>query len=154
MKKMIFLFILSFNAWALDYPIAPHPRLTPGSLCDTPTSYRYQEKIPYCERDVSRESKEHIFRNYEKLGYRFKAGERSSYKIDHYIPLCAGGSNHDNNLWPQHISVFQQTDPLEALGCEKLRNGKITQKQLVQIIKEAKNDLSLVRDYIRELQSK
>lgn len=154
MKKFLLLLIISLPAMALDYPLGPHPKLTPGSLCDTPDSYRYKERIAYCERDVSRDSKDHIFRNYERLGYRFKPNERSSFKIDHYIPLCAGGSNYDNNLWPQHISVYKQTDAIEALGCEKLRDGKLTQRQLVQLIKEVKNDLSLAREYLRELQSK
>src|SRR5688572_28997380 len=87
------------------YPKNPDPKLTPGSLCDVPSSYRYPEQIPYCERDVNSYFKEIIFSNYRReLGYRLN-GERSTFKIDHFIPLCAGGSNREDNLWPQHVSV-------------------------------------------------
>lgn len=152
MKKVATLLLfISFNALAQGFPIRPDPRLTTGSLCTTPTSYRFAERIPYCERDVSSETKDLVFKNYAKLGYKFKPGERSSYKIDHFIPLCFGGSNHPNNLWPQHVSVFTVTDPIESVGCDKLRDNKIKQKELISIIRAVKNDLSLAPDALRRL---
>ena len=79
----------------------------------------------------------------DDLGYTLP-GQRADYKIDHFIPLCAGGSNSKNNLWPQHHSVYEVTDPMEGLGCEKLSLGKISQKALIQKLKAAKYDHSLV----------
>ena len=67
---------------------------------------------------------------------------RADFKIDHYIPLCAGGSNDESNLWPQHESVYQITDPLEPLVCEKMAAGKLTQAQAIELVRQAKNDLS------------
>lgn len=144
MKALVHLLLLFSTtlafAYKADYPQHPEPELTPGSLCDRPDQYRYPERIAYCERDVNRYTKDDIFDSYRRAGYRLKITKRADYKIDHYIPLCAGGSNHEDNLWPQHVSVFTITDPLESLGCEKLRHGLITQKKLVELIKRVKLD--------------
>jgi hypothetical protein len=129
-------------AATVEFPVRPDPYLTPGSLCDRPDSYRYPEQIPYCKRDVSSAAKNQIFADYRNNGYKLNIVNRRDYKIDHYIPLCAGGSNHDDNLWPQHSSVFEITDPLEFMGCEKLRAGLISQRELIKLFKLVKNDLS------------
>jgi hypothetical protein len=125
-----------------DFPKGPMAKLTPGELCDRPSSYRYPENIAYCERNVTVEQKSQIFAAYRAIGYRLNLSDRSSYKIDHYLPLCAGGSNNNENLWPQHVSVGVLTDDLEQLGCDKMAKGKITQAKFVLLIKRAKNDLS------------
>ena len=156
MKWYLFLLLIisSLNAFAIDFPQSPHPQVTPGSLCDTPTEYRYPEHINYCERDVSPGEKEIIFEIYRrKVGYTLNIRDRSDYKIDHYIPLCAGGSNKQNNLWPQHKSVFNVTDPLESVGCEKLKTARITQRDLVQLIQLAKLNLREVPRVLKHLQS-
>lgn len=144
---------VSLNAAALDYPKGPDAKLTPGSLCDHPTEYRYPERIAYCERDVDSHTKKEIFQIYrEELGYTLDLRRREDYKIDHLIPLCAGGSNHDNNLWPQHVSVFTITDPLESTGCEKLKDGRITQMNLVKLILQAKKNISDAPRVLKHLQ--
>lgn len=135
------LFVLTLTqayAGLKNHPRSPDPSLTPGSLCDRPTSYRYKEQIPYCERDVNGFTKELIFSNYRRyLGYSLSS-DRADYKVDHFIPLCAGGSNNEDNLWPQHVSISQITDPIESTGCEKLSQGRITQKELVALVMKAK----------------
>jgi hypothetical protein len=152
---LIFLFVLSVPAFAYkaEFPTTPVLDLTPGSLCERPSQYRYPEQIPYCNRDVNREVKEEIFREYRRQGYRLNLQRREDYKIDHYIPLCAGGSNDEDNFWPQHVSVFSITDPLEFIGCEKLKIGKITQAHLVKLIKKAKNDLTTAPETLSFLRS-
>ncbi len=122
------------------YPRSPDLVQTPGSLCNSPDSHRYPEQIPYCERDVSWATKELIFINYRKLGFSL-SGDRGQYKIDHLIPLCAGGSNQENNLWPQYRTISQRTDLLEQRGCEALAKGKISQKEVVELVLKAKLDL-------------
>lgn len=158
MKLMILAFMLVFStvseAYLAEYPEIPLMELTPGSLCDRPDSYRYAEKIPYCNRDVDTSLKADVFREYRHEGYRLNPKKRSDYKIDHLIPLCAGGSNRENNLWPQHVTVYTQTDPLEHVGCEKLKAGKIKQAKLIELILTAKRNLSLVPEaltYLEEL---
>lgn len=78
----------------------PNPSLTPGSFCspDDPDfrELRYAEQVPVCFRNVSTFRKNKIMKNY---GYPVK--DRPLYEIDHCIPLSMGGSNHDDNLWPQ-----------------------------------------------------
>ncbi|WP_413287759.1 hypothetical protein [Bdellovibrio sp. HCB337] len=134
-----------------NFPKGPDSALTPGALCEHPDSYRYPEKIAYCERDVSSDLKKEIFVNYDQLGYRTREMNRMAFKIDHYIPLCMGGSNSVKNLWPQHESVYQITDPLEPLLCEKMADGRISQKKAVEYIVEAKNNLDEVKRIIREV---
>lgn len=121
------------------FPTSPNPRLTPGSLCESPTSKRYAEGIPYCARSVSREAKREVMLSYdERLGYQVTVMDRSLFKIDHYIPLCMGGSNRPDNLWPQHQSVYVVTDPLEQVACEKMAAGRLRQAEAVRLIRRAK----------------
>ena len=63
MKSFLFLIlsVFAFNALALDFPKGPDSQVTPGALCTSPSSYRYAEQIPYCERDVSTQLKGEIF---------------------------------------------------------------------------------------------
>lgn len=144
MKTTIALLLLSIslNSFAGNaYPRGPDTAQTPGSLCNTPDSHRYPEQIPYCERNVNWATKELIFVNYRKLGFSL-SGERDQYKIDHLIPLCAGGSNHENNLWPQYRTISERTDLLEQRGCEVLANGRLSQKEVIELLLKAKRDLS------------
>ena len=153
---MVMLFVVSFNSMALSYPKSPDLTLTPGSLCDTPDRYRHPEQIPYCERNVNSFQKEMIFINYKKLGYSL-SGDRSSYKIDHYIPLCFGGSNKPDNLWPQHATLSVMTDSIEAMGCEVLGLGKVTQKELLELIIKAKlnsKESPAIFKYIKSLKNR
>lgn len=135
------------------FPTGPDANLTPGALCNRPSAYRYPEKIKYCERNVSPSQKKDIFAKYDQLGYRTRSMNRQAFKIDHYIPLCAGGSNDESNLWPQHESVYQITDSLEQLVCEKMAQGHLKQRDAVAYIREAKNNLDEVPKIFAEVQS-
>lgn len=137
------------------YPLGPNATKTPGSLCDHPDSYRYPENIPYCERDVSTDLKRAIIAEYDHdLDYSIQSMNRGDFKIDHYIPLCMGGSNHADNLWPQHKSVYQETDPIEPLLCELMSRGVMRQSEAIQIIREAKANLDHCSAIERDLQDR
>ena len=129
-----------------EYPMGPNPEMTPGSLCSTPDSYRYPERIRYCTRNVSRDEKQEIIRVYDvRFGYQIGSMDRADFKIDHLIPLCMGGSNEMDNLWPQHKSVYELTDSLEELSCKKMAEGRLRQSRAVELILRAKHNLKEVR---------
>jgi hypothetical protein len=151
LKNIVYFSILlsSALAWSQQFPTRPDPALTPGQLCQVADSYRYPEKIKYCERKVSTDEKQRIIATYDakhQFGIRFQ--DRQQYKIDHYIPLCMGGSNDRLNLWPQHQSIYKRTDPLEQLLCEKMKMGRLKQEAAVNLIRKAKNDLNSVAGII------
>lgn len=150
----LLLTLFSLSTFANSYPLHPDPRLTPGSLCDEPDRFRYPENIAYCEREVSPFLKAEIFKAYRsQLGYSIP-GHRKNYKIDHFIPLCAGGSNHQNNLWPQHKSIYTITDPIEFLGCQKLAKGLIDQQDLINQIYHVKMNTALAPQILNYINSK
>lgn len=150
---VLVLLSLQVHAGGVNYPKNPDPVLTPGSLCNEPTSYRYPEQIPYCERAVNSYTKEIVFGNYRReLNYRLNS-DRSLYKVDHFISLCAGGSNNLDNLWPQHVTISKVTDPIESIGCEKLGLAKITQRELVDLIRKAKLNLEEAPKILKYLKS-
>ena len=121
------------------YPQSPDLIETPGSLCEHGGTYRYPEHIKYCERNVDSSLKKQLFLNYdEKFNFETSHMQRSLFKIDHLIPLCLGGSNEASNLWPQHVKIYTETDPLEPYLCGLLQEGKITQAAAVQIIRTIK----------------
>lgn len=142
------------SAHAESYPKGPEDSMTPGELCGNGAVRRYPEQINYCERDVDPELKRQIIKEYdEQFGYSIRRMDRRNFKIDHLIPLCAGGANSIHNLWPQHMSVYEITDPLESIGCEKLSEGLIKQKELINLILTGKHDLKKVPIILRELES-
>ncbi len=128
------------------YPLNPDSSMTPGELCQFATRKRYPENIKYCERDVDPDTKWAVIKLYvQKGGYNINPGNRMQFKIDHYIPLCMGGSNDVKNLWPQHQRVYELTDPMEPLLCEKMSMGKIKQAEAIMLIKKGKNDFKEIR---------
>ena len=136
------------------FPLEPDPRLTPGSLCERPSELRYGEKIKYCARDVAELTKDEVIRNYDAdLGYQVRRMPRADFKIDHYIPLCMGGSNNASNLWPQHRTVYFITDPMEHLACELMKAGRLRQARAIEYIRAGKTELTHVPAIMRELQS-
>lgn len=161
MKKTIQIsFVLSiltaFSAYGASqaFPSGPQLSITPGKLCDRPNEYRYPEKIAYCERDVSYETKEALINEYDqKFGYAITTLPRADFKIDHMVPLCAGGSNDVVNLWPQHKSVYAITDPLEPILCAKMAQGRLKQVDAVKLVIEAKTNLSKTKAIIQYVNS-
>lgn len=137
-----------------QFPTAPHPDMTPGSVCENSSIRRYKERIKYCPRNVSRQTKSTLIIRYDReLGYNVGKMRRFDFKIDHYIPLCMGGSNDPENLWPQHKSVYEVTDLMEQVACEKMAEGVLLQSQAIELIQKGKNDLSTVDEIMDQLES-
>lgn len=152
-----FLILTSLTAFAYndqDFPKGPEQQVTPGSLCTRPTGYRYPERIAYCNRNVDSGLKNDIIENYERqFGYNIRKVGRGQFKIDHLIPLCAGGSNNEDNLWPQHESVYKITDPLEPELCDKMAMGRLKQEDAVKLILEAKHNLNRAPEILQQIRS-
>jgi hypothetical protein len=124
------------------YPLSPEESMTPGTTCKNPSEYRYPERIPYCNRSVSSSLKNKIIKTYDStFDYTIGSMPRNDFKIDHYIPLCMGGSNDIANLWPQHKSVYIYTDDLEQKLCLYMERGRMKQADAISYIKLVKNNL-------------
>lgn len=146
--------VFSVSVFADGFPEMPNPSKTPGSLCAHSSKRRYPEGIVYCERNVDTKLKNQIIREYdEQFGYTIRQMDRQQFKIDHFIPLSIGGSNEKSNLWPQHRSVYEVTDPLEHLLSEKISQGLIKQDEAVRVIREAKTNLGRVPELIHYVES-
>lgn len=145
-RGILFLLTLTVGGLSADesiaaYPSGPDERLTSGDLCEHGDSHRYPEQIEYCRRSVSSAKKWDIIDQYEELGYEIRRYGRENFKIDHLIPLCAGGSNDESNLWPQHRTVYEQTDKIEEMTCRLMAQGKMTQDEAVALILDTKKNL-------------
>jgi hypothetical protein len=157
MKNLALAFVLLSSVTSFAdgaFPKTPDQTLTPGALCSTPDQKRYPEGIAYCSRDVGGDLKQKVMETYDStLGYTITSMNRSLFKIDHFIPLCMGGSNQAENLWPQHASVYVITDPLEQVSCDKMAAGKLRQADAVEMIKHAKLNLADAPETLRHLRS-
>lgn len=138
--------LAAFTVKAGDrFPIGPNPQMTPGDICKNSPIRRYAERIVYCNRDVDSSLKAEIIRDYDRqFGYQIQQMSRGDFKIDHFIPLSIGGSNEKENLWPQHRSIYEQTDALEGLLSEKISQGRIKQEEAIRVVREAKTNLGRV----------
>lgn len=156
--RLTFVFVtllLSLFVSAGDqFPVGPNPNLTPGAVCQNSNTRRYKENIIYCERNVSTQTKREIIKMYDdQLGFQVGQMNRTDFKIDHFIPLSIGGSNSVDNLWPQHKSVFDLTDPLETELSVKIVAGLILQADAIRVIREAKLNLDRVPELLDYVQS-
>lgn len=105
----------------------PDPVCTPGAvepltreqICTEPTSHR---------RRVSERTKRAVF-----LFYGVPWAERGRYEVDHRVPLCAGGSNEETNLWPEPSPGFGEKDVVEARVCADLCSGRITLEEAQRV---------------------
>ncbi|MCB0351735.1 MAG: HNH endonuclease [Bdellovibrionales bacterium] len=131
-------------------PARPDPMATPGELCHRKDpdfiEYRYKERIPYCVRNVSSELKADIY-DY----YKVPQEKRRFYTIDHFIPLSIGGSNHAENLWPEHRKIKELRINLENEVYDDVKSGRMTQDEAVAKIIKAKMNppLPYAQEYFR-----
>ncbi|HVJ64327.1 MAG TPA: hypothetical protein VM901_03640 [Bdellovibrionota bacterium] len=154
-------FALNAQAAREEYPMGPHPSLTPGSMCDSKTT-RHPQKIPFCKRSVSSTDKWEVIEAYNRLHdsnpdvprYDINHRNRGQFKIDHFIPLCIGGSNDHDNLWPQHITIYEQTDNVEHMTCQLVSMGKMKQKDAIELVRRAKLNLDEAAGIREELEDR
>lgn len=125
-------------------PNMPNEDISPSRVCKVgdpdQTTFRYAEKIAYCERNVESSLKTEI---YEKYG--IPSACRGQFIIDHIIPLSIGGSNSEENLWPEHHKIRDEVNPVEEQVFADLSSGSITQAEAIRRILEVKFDTS--KDY-------
>ena len=111
----------------------PDDSVTPGALCrhSDPDfdKYAYSEKIAHCRRHVTAAMKKEVADQYgvPKKDY-------SKYEFDHLYPLCAGGANSVENLWPQPHAEALEKDKIEDEVCQGMKAGTMTQKQAIRKI--------------------
>jgi len=95
--------------------LLPDPRCTPGQATwDTLEVVCTQRTTNV--RNVPEARKRAVLKSYG--AHRGKAGD---LEIDHLVPLELGGTNSQNNLWPQPAPLYHSKDRLEnelhALVC-------------------------------------
>lgn len=99
----------------------PTPSVTPGDVwssdlaivCNTRTGLR-RRTTPAMKRDA-----------YAKYG--IYSQRRGQYQVDHLIPLCLGGADTQENLWPQSYDnpywTAARKDQLERIICRRVCDG-------------------------------
>lgn len=139
MKSILLGFILFtlFTTQTQAFPLIPNKEVAQGHLCNPQNpdygGVRYKEKIPYCNRNVAFELKSQLY-----TLYKVPEKCRRNYTIDHIIPLSIGGDNSPENLWPEHKLVKQTRPMLEEQVFADLRDGRITQKEAIEIVLRVK----------------
>lgn len=90
-------------------------------------------------RNVSSAKRKKIYDSYSVPADKRNA---KSGEIDHFDPLCNGGSNDPENLWFQSIKNmwngknfgYKEKDALEAWVCRQVKDGKLDPKVAFQRI--------------------
>jgi hypothetical protein len=114
-----------------------NPEITPGSFCSESDpnfkEFRYLERIPICRRNVSTERKDKVM-----IRYGINPSNRTKYIIDHCIALVLGGSNKDDNLWPQpkNSPVAEAKYKYEFSMYQKLLRGEVKYEDVIQGTRE------------------
>jgi len=125
----VLLQLAAFNASAFVHPDKTH---TPGVLCTSSDpdfeSFAYSAHVAKCTRNIMDDEKVQVSDWYGGI----PKSDWPKYEFDHLIPLCAGGSNSPQNLWPQPIDEAKLKDRVEDEVCRGLREGTLTQEQAVE----------------------
>lgn len=114
--------------------IYPNRQLTPGSIMTMSTGTICVTGYTSTVRDVSKSTKDKVF-----LMYNITSHAPYSYEVDHMIPLCLGGSNEINNLWPEPYEPkpgAREKDVVENWFCHKVCNGNISLQEAQRAITE------------------
>jgi hypothetical protein len=102
---LVFWHGLDSKVWA--QAVVPDPTITPRAV-------RTMDAFDVCShgtaqlRHMSRERSDAIMGAYGLPG-----GRREAYEIDHLIPLSIGGSDDDQNLWPEPRRMIESDWPAE-----------------------------------------
>ena len=124
----------------------PNPNITPGlaaTLSVDDLTKTYTDNCPDSKQSCTY-SQDH--RNVPALvhkkvydEYKVPADQRNikDGEVDHFYPLCAGGSNDISNLWYQPAVGewngkdfgYHTKDKLEAYICVQIKAGKLTPKE-------------------------
>jgi hypothetical protein len=125
-----------------NIPVNPDIEKTPGDFCTKQDrdfkELRYQEKMAYCERNVSQWLKTKIYNAYnipEKCRHR--------YTVDHLVPLALGGNNAPENLWPEHVLVKKTRQELEIQLFWEVNKNNLKSQDAVEVLLEEKIKLQL-----------
>src|SRR5690606_17608136 len=92
----------------------------------------------YCERNVAAWVKNRVYKI-----YKVPDKCRGRYTIDHKIPLALGGSNSQENLWPEHVLVKATRLELEDALYRQVNKGEISVETAIEIVLKAKTELEL-----------
>ena len=132
---MKILILLLFPFVAFGFPKIPDVSFTYPHLCSVKDSdfreFRYDQKVPYCQRNVSQSMRDRVYDKYE-----IPVEKRSEFTIDHLVPLSLGGSNSIKNLWPQHMTI--NTAVIEGHIFRQVRDGEITIQEAINNILDVK----------------
>jgi hypothetical protein len=113
---------------------APNPAWTPGATCsrDDPDfdEERYPARVAHCRRHITEAEKARVAER-----YGIPREDWHLYEFDHFVSLNAGGSNADENLWPQPIDDAKEKDIVEDEVYNGLRRGTLTQAEGVEKIR-------------------
>jgi hypothetical protein len=95
--------------------------MTPGETLPVTAA---QVSVAGCSssvRSVSVSDKRAVYAEY---GLAYPQAART-YECDHFIPLCLGGSNSTENLWPEPHPEYHWKDGLEVYLWREVRAGRI-----------------------------
>lgn len=140
MKKLFTLALVFYCSISYSGPLMPvsQPvlKFTPGVLCSQSdrdfSEIVYPEKISRCQRNIGDEEKTAVAANYGNI----PRSEWNNYEFDHLFPVCAGGSNSPENLWPQPLTEAKKKDILEVDICLAMKAGTLKQSEAVKKIQD------------------
>lgn len=135
--KAILILLLSAG-YLYGQPILPDPKLTPGkSMTNVDIVTLCQPDYTKGVRDVNQAEKNQVYEAYfhKKLIGHFDG------EFDHLWPLCLGGSNDPENLWPQSAETgiwnFHTKDRLEDFMYASVRHElKMRGSQSAELLRQ------------------
>jgi hypothetical protein len=119
----VILLIISSTITLAQSPVL-NDMLTPGKVASTDVNEVCQRGgLTYSQshRQTSEALKDWVMREYGMTS-------RKGFEIDHRVPLCLGGADEADNLWPQDYSGepnAHEKDKLEAFACRSVCHGNM-----------------------------
>ena len=102
----------------------PNPNYTTGDIMEGNATRVCVSGYTSTVRNVPNSLRNQIYAE-----YNYDRASNISIELDHFIPLCLGGSNDAKNLWVQYENPkpgFKEKDRVEDYLCHQVCNGNMT----------------------------
>jgi hypothetical protein len=116
------------NPFYSNQSLYPNPKYVKGDILERNKTIICQTGYSSTVRDVPLSLRKKIF---ERDGVKYPQPTGNT-ELDHFIPLCVGGSNDESNLWVEFKPYYKWKDRVEVYLCKELCSTNQTVDEIAQ----------------------
>lgn len=136
---LIYIFAGPYHPTSADTAVTPmcHAGRYADRSCTPGATFAHVTRADVCSRGWASRHRHTTEAQRHRVfaAYGIEYSSRSGYEFDHLIPLEAGGSNVDKNMWPEPLALAKLKDDVEDSSHAKICAGERTVAQVKAFIR-------------------